>query len=529
MCAPTWALGRRTGYRAVVAVVIAIDAGTSGVRALAVDEDGQVVTASYRELHQYFPAPGLVEHDAAEIWSLVETTLAELQSELTRRSLTAAAIGIANQRETAVAWDRSTGRPCHRAIVWQDRRTAARCVELAEAGQLPLVRERTGLVLDPYFSGTKWSWMLERGGVEPGPSLALGTVDDWICWNLTGGTKSGVHATDPSNASRTLCYDISQRTWSAELCEILGVPLDALGEVLPSARRYATAAAGVAGGCVKGVPVSAMIGDQQAALFGHGCHLPGDTKVTYGTGSFVLMNLGTRRPPPIEGLLTTVAWDLGDHAPKGIDGFSYALEGSIFSSGATIQWLRDGLGLIGEAAEAGPLASQIPGNDGVYLVPAFAGLGSPWWDPQARGTIVGISRGTGRAHFARAAVEAMAYQCRDVLEAMVLAAGQRMVRLHADGGASAMDLLLQLQADQCGVPVTRPHTTEVTAMGAAMLAGLAEGVWGSLEELGALPTRAEVFEPAPRRGRADADHAAWTRALERSRGWERDSTQATKP
>ncbi len=528
MCAPVRAPGRRTGYRAVVAVVIAIDAGTSGVRALAVGEDGHVVTASYRELHQYFPAPGLVEHDAAEIWSLVETTLAELQSELARRSLTAAAIGIANQRETAVAWDRSTGRPCHRAIVWQDRRTAARCVELAEAGHLPLVRERTGLVLDPYFTGTKWSWMLERGGVEPGPSLALGTVDDWICWNLTGGTKSGVHVTDPSNASRTLCYDIWRRAWSAELCDVLGVPADALGEVLPSARRYATAAAGVAGGCVKGVPVSAMIGDQQAALFGHGCHLPGDTKVTYGTGSFVLMNLGTRRPPPIEGLLTTVAWDLGDHAPKGIDGFSYALEGSIFSSGATIQWLRDGLGLIDEAAEAGPLASQIPSNEGVYLVPAFAGLGSPWWDPQARGTIVGISRGTGRAHFARAAVEAMAYQCRDVLEAMVLAAGQTLVRLHADGGASAMDLLLQLQADQCGVPVTRPRTTEVTGLGAAMLAGLAEGVWGSLEELGALATSAEVFEPASRRGRADADHAAWATALERSRGWERDPAQAAK-
>jgi len=519
----------RTGYRAAVAAVIAIDAGTSGVRALAVDEQGQVVTASHRELPQYFPAPGLVEHDAAEIWSLVETTLAELQAELLERSLTTAAIGIANQRETAVAWDRSTGRPCHRAIVWQDRRTAARCVELAEAGHLPLVRERTGLVLDPYFSGTKWSWMLEHGGVEPGASLALGTVDDWICWNLTGGAESGMHVTDPSNASRTLCYDIGQRAWSAELCDVLRVPIEALGEVLASARRYGTVAAGVAGGSLTGVPVSGILGDQQAALFGHGCHLPGDTKVTYGTGSFVLMNLGTQQPPPTEGLLTTVAWDLGEHAPKGAaDGFNYALEGSIFSSGATIQWLRDGLGLIGEAAEAGPLASQVPSNDGVYLVPAFAGLGSPWWDPEARGTIVGISRGTGRAHFARAAIEAMAYQCRDVLEAMIRAAGQSLSQLHADGGASAMDLLLQIQADQCGVPVIRPPTTEVTALGAAMLAGLAEGVWSSVEELRALATNTEVFEPAPRRGRADTDHAAWLAALERSRGWERTSTQTAR-
>ena len=288
-------------------------------------------------------------------------------------------------------------------------------------------------------------------------------------------------------------------------------------------------AAGVAGGSLTGVPVSGILGDQQAALFGHGCHLPGDTKVTYGTGSFVLMNLGTHQPPPTEGLLTTVAWDLGEHAPKGAaDGFNYALEGSIFSSGATIQWLRDGLGLIGEAAEAGPLASQVPSNDGVYLVPAFAGLGSPWWDAEARGTIVGISRGTGRAHFARAAIEAMAYQCRDVLEAMIRAAGQSLSQLHADGGASAMDLLLQIQADQCGVPVIRPPTTEVTALGAAMLAGLAEGVWSSVEELRALATNAEVFEPAPRRGRADTDHAAWLAALERSRGWERTSTQTAK-
>ena len=261
------------------------------------------------------PRPASSSTTRPEIWSLVETTLSELRLELARRSLSVATIGIANQRETAVAWDRSTGRPCHRAIVWQDRRTAARCVELAEAGHLPLVRETTGLVLDPYFSGTKWSWMLEHGGVEPGPSLALGTVDDWICWNLTGGAQSGVHVTDASNASRTLCYDIGLRSWSPELCDLFGVPMASLGTILPSAHRYGTVAASVAGGSLLGVPVSSLVGDQQAALFGHGCHLPGDIKVTYGTGSFVLMNLGAQRPPPTEGLLTTVAWDLGDHAP----------------------------------------------------------------------------------------------------------------------------------------------------------------------------------------------------------------------
>jgi glycerol kinase len=287
---------------------------------------------------------------------------------------------------------------------------------------------------------------------------------------------------------------------------------------------------GVAGGRLKGVPVSAIAGDQQAALFGHGCHLPGDTKVTYGTGSFILMNTGPRLPAPTEGLLTTVAWDLGEQAPAdAADGFAYALEGAIFSSGATIQWLRDGLGLITEAAQTGPLAATIPDNEGIYLVPAFAGLGSPWWDPQARGTIVGISRGTGRAHFARAAVEAMAYQCRDVLEAMARASRQSPGELRADGGASAMDLLLQLQADQCGLRVVRPRSTEVTALGAAMLAGLVEGVWSSPEQLRALVAGADVFEPATSRARADAAYALWHAALGRSRHWERSAAEGTGP
>ncbi len=509
--------GRPGDYGADVAVVVAIDAGTSGVRAVAINERCEVVGSSYRELPQYFPAPGLVEHDPAEIWDLVQVTLSELHAQLAERSASIAAIGITNQRETAVAWDRATGRPCHRAIVWQDRRTASRCAELLDAGLLPLVRERTGLVLDPYFSATKWAWMLEHGGVELNSSLALGTVDDWICWNLTGSTSGGTHATDPSNASRTLCYDIERRSWSDELCQAMGVPIRALGAVLPSSGRYGVVAAQVAGGSLKGVPVSGIAGDQQAALFGHCCHLPGETKVTYGTGSFVLMNLGTELPRPSEGLLTTVAWDLGEA------GFTYALEGAIFSSGATLQWLRDGLGVISHAAQAGPLATEIAGNDGVFLVPAFAGLGSPWWDPEARGTVVGITRGTGRAHFARAAVEAMAYQCRDVLEAMSQVAGRSPSSLRADGGAAVMDLLLQFQADQCGVPVIRPRSTEMTALGAAMLAGLAEGVWGSVEDLRALTAGGDLFEPSSRRSRADADHDAWLSALERSRRWERDS------
>ena len=502
-----------------MAVVIAIDAGTTGVRSLAVDERGEVVGLAYRELTQHFPAPGLVEHDAAEIWSLVEATLAEVAGSLAGRSVAVAALGITNQRETAVAWDRRTGRPVHRAIVWQDRRTAPRCAELEAAGHLPLVRERTGLVLDPYFSATKWAWMLDHGGVADDGDLALGTVDDWICWNLTGGPGGGRHATDVSNASRTLCYDIAARQWSDELCELLGVPRRALGEVLPSAARYGTATGDVAGGAVSGVPLSGIAGDQQAALFGQGCHLPGETKVTYGTGSFVLMNVGGDVPASAEGLLTTVAWDLGEHAGTGEPAFAYALEGAVFSSGATLQWLRDGLRIIAHASEAGPLAASLPSNEGVYLVPAFAGLGSPHFDSSARGTVVGITRGTGRAHLARAAVEAMAYQCRDVVEAMGAAAGRPVTMLRADGGAAAMDLLLQLQATQCGVPVVRPRSTEVTALGAAMLAGLAEGFWGSTADLRSLLADADRFEPDAQRGGADRDYAGWSLAVERARHW----------
>jgi glycerol kinase len=493
-----------------VAAVLALDAGTTGVRTRAVFSDGRPSIASYREFTQHFPRPGLVEHDATEIWEAVRSTLLDVVGQLDEP---VAAIGITNQRETVVAWDRTTGRPYHNAIVWQDRRTAARCAELEAAGHLPLVRERTGLVLDPYFSGTKAEWLLRNedrggGGVPVGPDLVIGTIDTWVLWNLTGGE---VLATDASNASRTLLYDIRERAWSPELCDLLGVPMESLPEVRPSSGRFGLTSDRC--GVPAGIPVSGIAGDQQAALFGHGCFRPGATKNTYGTGSFVLMNVGDQCPPPTEGLLTTIAWTLADGTT------AYALEGAIFVTGAAVQWMRDGLGLISEAAEIGPLAGTVADTGGVYLVPAFVGLGSPWWDPYARGTLTGITRGTTRAHLARAVVEAMAYQTRDVVEAMSRAAGRDVQELRVDGGAAAMDLLLQMQADQLGVTVRRPVDQETTALGAAYLAGLAEGVWSSLDEVAAMWQQDAEFVPSTDRDAADAGHQAWLRAVERSRSW----------
>ncbi len=492
-------------------VVIAIDAGTTGVRSFAVDEAGRPTGYTYREFTQHFPQPGWVEHDAAEIWQAVEATLAELVADLDQP---VAAIGITDQRETTVVWDRRTGEPLHRAIVWQDRRTADRCEALEAAGHLPLVRRTSGLVLDPYFSASKLEWLLGPGGVEAGPDLAFGTIDSWLLWKLTGGAE---HATEASNASRTLLFDIGAMAWSDELCDLFGVPTSVLPEVRPTSGRFGVTAADTPVGA--GIPVSGMAGDQQAALFGQACFTPGMTKNTYGTGSFVLMNIGDRCPEPVDGLLSTVAW-----AVAGDDGGlspTYALEGAIFVTGAAVQWLRDGLGIIGDAAETGPLAETCEDTDGVFLVPAFTGLGSPWWDPYARGAIVGITRGTTRAHLARATVESMAYQTRDVVDAMASVSGRTVAELRVDGGASAMDLLLQLQADQLGVPVARPRIQETTALGAAYLAGLAEGVWSSLDELAghwALDHRAE---PTADRTTADAAHAMWLRAVERSRDWAR--------
>jgi glycerol kinase len=494
-----------------VAVVIAIDAGTTGVRALAFDDAGTAVAAAYQEFPQYFPRPGWVEHDPDEIWSAVCNTLARVLDRLGGEPPTA--LGITNQRETVVVWDRRTGRPLHRAIVWQDRRTAERCDQLRHQGHLELVRRTTGLVLDPYFSGTKLEWLLTHGGVQRGPNLAFGTVDGWLLWKLTEGA---VHALDVSNASRTLLYDIGRLTWSDELLDLLHIPASCLPEVRPSSGRFGTSGGHAVPGLPAGVPISGVAGDQQAALFGQACFAAGMTKNTYGTGSFVLMNVGDHVPEPVDGLLTSVAWVLDRPASR-----TYALEGAIFVTGAAIQWLRDGPGLIAEAAEIGPLAASIEDTEGVAIVPAFTGLGSPWWDPYARGTIVGITRGVGRAHLARAVVEAMAYQTRDVVETMAAASGHPITELRVDGGASVMDLLLQLQADQLQVPVTRARSVETTALGAAYLAGLAEGVWASLDDVGSQWRSSGEARPALSRSSADLKYAQWRRAVERAGGWER--------
>ena len=487
--------------------VVAIDAGTTGIRSRAVFDDERPIVAAYREFTQHFPRPGWVEHDPAEIWEAVRATLNEVVDAVGADEV--AAIGITNQRETAVAWDRSTGKSYGNAIVWQDRRTAGRCAELASShGVVDLVRQRTGLVLDPYFSGTKWEWMLREGGVPNGDDLAFGTVDSWVIWNLTGGE---VHATDATNASRTMLFDIRRLAWDDELCELLHVPRATLPSVVASSGRIGVTSGRC--GVREGIAVSGIAGDQQAALFGQACVCPGMAKNTYGTGSFVLLNVGSSCPEPTEGMLTTVAWTLADGT------VTYALEGAIFSTGSAVQWLRDGLGVIATAADTGPLAGMVDDSAGVFLVPAFTGLGSPWWDPYARGTVVGITRGTTSAHLARAVVEAMSFQTRDAVEAMVRASGMPLRELRVDGGAAVMDLLLQQQADQLGVTVLRPVDQETTALGAAYLAGLAEGVWPDLDAVGAQWRLDRAFEPAVDRGSADAGHATWLRAVERSRGW----------
>jgi glycerol kinase len=484
--------------------VLALDAGTTGVRARAVFTDGRAPVSSYREFTQYFPQPGWVEHDALEIWQAAKETINDV---LSRLDALPVAIGITNQRETTVAWSRSTGAPLHRAIVWQDRRTAERCDQLEADCALPLVRQRTGLVLDPYFSGTKFEWMLTHGGVEANADLALGTIDSWLLFNLTGGR---VHATDPSNASRTMLFDIGKLAWDPDMCTLLNVPMHALAEVLPSSGRFGVTTED--SGVPAGIPISGIAGDQQSALFGQACFTPGMAKNTYGTGSFVLLNVGSTCPEPSEGMLTTVAWTLADGTT------TYALEGAIFVTGAAVQWLRDGLQIISSSEEVGPLAESVPDSGGVYIVPAFTGLGSPWWDPYARGSILGITRGTTRAHIARAVVEAMTYQVRDAVEAMTAVSGTTLHDLRVDGGASVLDMMLQMQADQLGVTVRRPRDQETTALGAAFLAGLAEGVWPSLEAISAQWQLEAEFSPAQDRAVADALHEQWLRAVERTRG-----------
>jgi glycerol kinase len=492
-------------------VVLSIDAGTTGIRTLAIDERCRVVRSSYREFTQHFPRPGWVEHDADEIWTATLATLSDVARETAAAGESVACIGITNQRETVVVWDRRTGAPLHRALVWQDRRTAADCDALKEAGREPLIRERTGLVLDPYFSATKLAWLLREGGVGAGPDLMFGTVDSWLLHRLTGGR---VHATDASNASRTLLFDIGERAWSDELCDLFGVPASCLPEVRPSSGRFGVTDPDAAAGL--SVPVSGIAGDQQAALFGQACFEPGMAKNTYGTGSFVLVNVGATRPDPVEGLLTTVAWQLDD------GGTTYAMEGAIFVTGAAVQWLRDGIGIIEQASDTGPLAASVPDTGGVVFVPAFTGLGSPYWDPYARGTILGLTRGTGRAHIARAVVESMAYQTRDVVDAVTASAGIGLSELRVDGGASVMDLLCQFQADLLGVTVRRPAVQETTALGAAYLAGIAEGVWDGPAAAAAAWTEEASYSPAMPPELVAAGLDTWHRAVDRARDWARD-------
>jgi len=491
--------------------VLAIDAGTTGVTALVVSDEARVVAKGYREFPQHFPRPGWVEHDASEIWHATLDAVGEALGAARIGARDVAAIGITNQRETTVLWDRTTLEPVHHAIVWQDRRTAGRCDELR--AEEPRVRARTGLVLDAYFSATKIEWLLAnveglRARADAG-EIAFGTVDTWLVAKLTGGVT---HATDYSNASRTLLYDIYERRWSDELLSTFGVPAALLPEVGPSSGRFGQTDPEAF--FRARVPVSGIGGDQQAALFGQACFSPGMTKNTYGTGSFVLMNLGEQAPPPPEGLLVTLACATERRVV-------YALEGSIFVTGAAIQWLRDGLGIISRASETGPLAESVPDTGGVYFVPALTGLGSPYWDPYARGTIVGLTRGTTRAHLARAAVEAMAYQTRDVVETMTREAGVALSELRVDGGAAVMDFLCRFQADQLGVTVRRPAFAETTGLGAAFLAGLAEGVWSSTEEIGKTWQLDAEFSPAHDPAAGDELYDGWKRAVERSRGWAR--------
>jgi glycerol kinase len=480
-------------------VVLALDAGTTGVRTRAVFDDGTPSFSSYREFPQYFPQPGWVEHDANEIWEAMAHTLADVVSKINQPI---AAIGITNQRETVVAWDARTGQPISRAIVWQDRRTATACEDLLP--HLETVRHTTGLVLDPYFSGTKAAWLLQHHEHPPVEHLRIGTIDTWLVWKLTNGAS---FVTDPSNASRTMLFDIRSMTWSNDMCSLLNVPVNALADVQPSSARY-----GVTSnipGVPDNIPISGIAGDQQSALFGQVCTAPGMAKNTYGTGSFILLNVGTTCPAPTDGMLTTVAWDLGNGAPV------YALEGAVFVTGAAVQWLRDGLGIISSSSEVGPLAESVPDSGGVFVVPAFTGLGSPWWDPYARGTIVGITRGTTRAHIARAVVDAMVFQTRDAIDAMTAAGGVTLNELRVDGGASVMDAMLQRQSNELRVPVLRPTDHETTALGAAYLAGLAEGVWASTDEISSMWTLDRRFEPEEQSGQ----HGQWLRAVERSRHW----------
>jgi len=492
--------------------VLALDQGTTSSRSILFDHDGGIVATAQREFTQHFPRSGWVEHDAEEIWATQAATIAEVLARARASVADIAAVGITNQRETTVLWDRASGRPVAPAIVWQDRRTADLCARLKADGHEPEVARRTGLLLDPYFSGTKLAWLLDsdpslRARAERG-ELAFGTIDSWLVYKLSGGA---LHLTDATNASRTLLLDIGTGDWDEHMLELLRVPRALLPRVVPSSLRHGEAFA------VLGrheVPLGGIAGDQQAALFGQACFTPGMAKNTYGTGCFMLMNTGRAPQASANRLLTTVAWHTDTH--------HYALEGAVFVGGAVVQWLRDGLGFIEKSSEVEALAATVPDSGGVYLVPAFTGLGSPHWDAYARGTMVGLSRGTTKAHIARAALEAIAFQSAEVLMAMQRDAGQALVELRVDGGATANDLLMQFQADLLGVPVVRPKVTETTALGAAYLAGLGVGFWSSMDEVAANWKVDRRFEPAMPRDAATARLKQWERAVARSREWHVD-------
>jgi glycerol kinase len=494
--------------------ILALDQGTTSSRAIVFDQAGAIRAVAQREFRQIFPQAGWVEHDPREIWSSQLAVAREALAAAGIKAREVAAIGITNQRETTVLWDRRTGEPIHNAIVWQDRRTAGFCDALKQAGHAELVRAKTGLVIDAYFSGSKARWLLDhvpgaRARAERG-ELAFGTIDTWLLWHLTGGA---LHVTDPSNASRTMLLNIHTGAWDDELAGVLGVPRAVLPEARSSSEIYGETAPGIFDAPI---PIGGMAGDQQAALFGQNCFTRGLAKNTYGTGCFMLMNLGPNPARSRHQLLTTIAWKAGGQT-------DYAFEGSVFIGGAVVQWLRDGLKLIKSAAEIEPLAASVPDCGGVYLVPAFAGLGAPYWDQYARGTITGLTRGTTSGHLARAALEGIAFQVADVLDVMREDSGIAVNELRVDGGAAANNLLLQFQADILRVPVVRPKILETTALGAAYLAGLAAGFWKSRAEVEKAWTAERVFEPALPEAEAAHRRSRWAEALRRAREWEERS------
>ncbi|MFH0909132.1 MAG: glycerol kinase GlpK [bacterium] len=492
--------------------ILALDQGTTSSRAMVVDESGAIRGVAQKEFRQIFPQPGWVEHDPREIWTSQLDVAREALVKAEMSASDIAAIGITNQRETTIVWDRRTGEPVCNAIVWQDRRTAPICADLKALGLDKLFAKKTGLVLDAYFSGTKLQWILDhvagaRERAEEG-ELAFGTVDTWLAWKLSG---QRLHVTDASNASRTLLFNIRTRKWDEELLGLLRIPASLLPAVEPSSKVYGTTAADVLG---KEIPIAGIAGDQQSALFAQMCLEPGMAKNTYGTGCFMLMNTGDKPARSRNNLLATVAWKINRKT-------TYALEGSVFIAGAVVQWLRDGLGIIETAADVERLASSVPDTGGVYFVPAFAGLGAPHWDPHARGTIVGLTRGSTAAHIARAALESIAYQVADVLTAMTADSKIPLKELRVDGGAAVNDWLMQFQADILGIPVVRPKNTETTAMGAAYLAGLAVGYWKDAAAITSQWQRDRTFEPAMTAERREELMAGWSRALERAKGWEK--------